>query len=57
MQLTLEQRLHRFLAREEHDESRTERELRAQPVDVRVQEGSCIPGATFLGAKIGRAHV
>jgi DNA replication ATP-dependent helicase Dna2 len=54
LQLTLEQRLHRFLAREEHDESRNEREMRAQPVDVRVQEGSCIPAATYLGTVSGR---
>lgn len=54
MELTLEQRLLRFLAREEHDESRTERETRAQPVDVRVQEGSCIPSATYLGSTGGR---
>ena len=31
MQLTLEQRLLRFLVREERDEQRTNRELRAQP--------------------------
>ena len=31
LQLTLEQRLLRFLVREERDEQRTNRELRAQP--------------------------
>lgn len=49
MQLTLEQRLLRLLAREERDEQRSHRELRAQPVDLRVLEGECIQGARFLG--------
>ena len=49
MQLSLEQRLLRLLAREERDEQRSHRELRAQPVDLRVLEGECIQGARFLG--------
>jgi DNA replication ATP-dependent helicase Dna2 len=44
----LEQRLLRFLVREERDEQRAHRELRAQPVEVRVIEGECIQGAEFL---------
>jgi DNA replication ATP-dependent helicase Dna2 len=47
LQLTLEQRLLRFLAREERDEQRTNRELRAQPAELRVLEGECIEGAVF----------
>ncbi|GDY03719.1 hypothetical protein LBMAG49_30480 [Planctomycetota bacterium] len=49
MQLTLEQRLLRFLEREEHGEARTHRELQAQPIDVREQEGQCIPAVRFVG--------
>ena len=49
MQLSFEQRLLRFLAREERDEQRSHRELRAQPVELRVLEGECIQGARFLG--------
>lgn len=56
MQLTLEQRLLRFLAREERDEQRTHRELRAQPVDLRVLEGECIQGAEYLG-ELGSSRV
>ncbi|MBM4061414.1 MAG: hypothetical protein FJ265_10035 [Planctomycetes bacterium] len=56
MQLTLEQRLLRFLAREERDEQRSHRELRAQPVELRVLEGECIQHAEYLGAD-GPAHV
>ena len=48
MQLSLEQRLLRFLAREERDERRADRELRAQPTELRVLEGACIEGARFL---------
>jgi DNA replication ATP-dependent helicase Dna2 len=48
VQLTLEQRLLRFLAREERDERRAWRELRAQPIDVRVLEGECIRDAVLL---------
>lgn len=47
MHLTLEQRLLRFLAREERDEQRAHREMRAQPIDLRVLEGECIQGAVF----------
>jgi DNA replication ATP-dependent helicase Dna2 len=49
VQLTLEQRLLRLLSREERDEQRTARELRAQPVELRVLDGDCIQGARFLG--------
>lgn len=49
MQLSFEQRLLRFLAREERDEQRSHRELRAQPVELRVLEGECIHGARYLG--------
>ena len=41
LQLTLEQRLLRFLAREERDEQRANRELLAQPVELRALEGEC----------------
>jgi DNA replication ATP-dependent helicase Dna2 len=51
--LTLEQRLLRFLAREERDEQRALRELRAQPVDLRVLEGECIQGARYRGEASG----
>lgn len=47
LDLTLEQRLLRFLAREERDEERVSRELRAQPVELRVLEGECIEGAVY----------
>jgi DNA replication ATP-dependent helicase Dna2 len=53
VQLTLEQRLLRLLAREERDEQRTNRELRAQPIDARVLEGECIQGAVLLGEHDG----
>ena len=53
MDLTLEQRLHRFLAREEDGERRSRRELLAQPAEVRVLEGECIQHARFLGADGG----
>jgi DNA replication ATP-dependent helicase Dna2 len=49
VQLSFEQRLLRFLAREERDEQRVHRELRAQPVDLRVIEGECIQGARYIG--------
>lgn len=49
MQLSLEQRLLRFLAREQRDEQRLHRELRAQPVELRVLEGECLQAARFLG--------
>ncbi|MFK7740423.1 MAG: DEAD/DEAH box helicase [Planctomycetota bacterium] len=47
MELTLEQRLLRFLKREERDEERASRELQAQPIEMRVLEGECIEGAVF----------
>ncbi|MGE3173857.1 MAG: DEAD/DEAH box helicase [Planctomycetota bacterium] len=50
MELTLEQRLLRFLAREEDGERRSHRELLAQPVDLRVLDGECIHGARFVRA-------
>tara|TARA_R110002072_G_scaffold174303_5_gene329539 strand:- start:47619 stop:49364 length:1746 start_codon:yes stop_codon:yes gene_type:complete len=53
LQLTLEQRLLRFLVREERDEQRSNRELRAQPVELRVLEGECIEGAVYLRTKNG----
>src|SRR5688572_22244100 len=40
-----EQRLLRFLSREEHDERRQLHDLRALPIDQRVLEGECIAGA------------
>lgn len=49
MDLSLEQRLLRFLVREERDEQRTSRELRAQPVDLRVINGECIRDARYIG--------
>lgn len=48
VQLTLEQRLLRLLVREERDEQRSHREMRAQPIDARVLEGECIQGAVLL---------
>lgn len=48
--LSLEQRLLRFLQREERDEARSVRELRSQPIDVRVLDGECIQGARYVGA-------
>ena len=53
MDLTLEQRLLRFLQREERDEQRSHRELRSQPVEMRVLEGECIQGAVFVGEDDG----
>jgi DNA replication ATP-dependent helicase/nuclease Dna2 len=49
LDLSLEQRLLRFLLREEDDERRSFQELMAQPVEVRVLEGECIQGARFRG--------
>ncbi len=48
MQLTFEQRLLRLLVREEREEQRSHREMRAQPIDARVVEGECIQGALLL---------
>ena len=53
MELSLEQRLLRFLAREERDEQRATRELRAQPVELRVLEGECIEGVRFVAERDG----
>ena len=53
MDLTLEQRLLRFLAREEDGERRSHRDLLAQPIDVRVLDGECIFGARFVRADAG----
>lgn len=49
MDLSFEQRLLRFLVREERGEQRAHRELRAQPVELRVLEGECIQDARFVG--------
>jgi DNA replication ATP-dependent helicase Dna2 len=49
MQLSFEQRLQRFLAREDDDEERSFRELHSQPVELRVIEGECIAAARYLG--------
>ena len=43
--MDFEQRLLRFLAREEHDERRQLHDLRALSIDERVLEGECIAGA------------
>jgi len=51
LQLSFEQRLLRFLAREERGEQRANRELRARPTEHRVLEGECIEGARFLRAE------
>ncbi len=53
VQLSLEQRLLRFLQREERDEQRQHREMRAQPVALRVIDGECIENAVLLGATDG----
>ena len=47
MDLSLEQRLLRFLAREEEDERRSSEDLRALAVEDRVLEGECIQNAQF----------
>jgi hypothetical protein len=53
VQLTLQQRLLRFLQREEQGEQRQHRELRSQPVSARVLEGECIEAARYLGEREG----
>ena len=53
MQLSLEQRLLRLLSREERDEQRSHRELRAQPIDMRVLDGECIRDARFVREQDG----
>lgn len=53
VQLTFEQRLLRLLAREERDEQRSHRELRAQPIDARVLEGECLRDAEFVAGRDG----
>ncbi len=55
MDLTLEQRLLRYLAREQDSERHQRRELRSQPVDLRVLEGDCIHDAVYVG-RDGTAH-
>lgn len=47
MDLTLEQRLLRFLDREEQGELRSSRDLRALSIEDRVLEGECIQGAVL----------
>ena len=49
MDLSLEQRLIRFLSREEEDERRSTEDLRALSVEDRVLEGECIQNALFAG--------
>lgn len=49
MDLTFEQRLLRFLVREEEGERHAHRELRAQPVDLRVLDGDCVHDARYEG--------
>lgn len=56
MDLTFEQRLLRFLLREEEGERHAHRELRAQPVDLRVLEGDCVHDARYVG-RDGTAYV
>jgi DNA replication ATP-dependent helicase Dna2 len=51
--LSLQQRLLRFLQREEQGEQRQHRELRSQPVSARVLEGECIEAAKYLGERDG----
>ena len=53
MQLTLEQRLLRYLAREQDAEKHQRRELRSQPVDLRVLDGDCIHDAVYEGRDAG----
>jgi DNA replication ATP-dependent helicase Dna2 len=50
LDLSLEQRLVRFLGREEEGERRSSEDLRAMPVEERVLEGECIQNAVFVGA-------
>ncbi len=50
MDLSLEQRLLRFLSREEEDERRSFRDLRSLPVEHRVLEGECVRGAVLRNA-------
>ncbi|MEM7204653.1 MAG: ATP-binding protein [Planctomycetota bacterium] len=51
--LSLEQRLLRFLAREDEDERRSAEDLRALSIEQRVLEGECIQEAVFRGASGG----
>ncbi|MCA8942009.1 MAG: hypothetical protein KDB80_05555, partial [Planctomycetes bacterium] len=51
MTTSLEGRLLRFLAREEEDEQRSFRDLRALPVNQRVLDGECIRTAVFEAAE------
>ncbi len=53
MQLTLEQRLMRYLAREQDAEKHQRREIRSQPLDLRVLEGDCIHDAVYEGRDAG----
>lgn len=48
MELSFEQRLLRFLQREEAGERHSQNEQLAQPIDERVLEGECIRGARYL---------
>ncbi len=51
MDVSLEQRLIRFLDREEDDELRSNEDLRALSIDDRVLEGECIKDAVLLRAQ------
>lgn len=53
MELDLEQRLLRMLAREEAGEAKTFQDLHAMPVAARVLEGECIAAARFIGPVAG----
>ena len=57
MDLSLEQRVLRFLWREEEGERRSFLDTRALSVEERVLEGACIQGARFIGASSGDAYV
>jgi DNA replication ATP-dependent helicase Dna2 len=55
--LSLEQRMLRFLWREEEGERRSSLDTRALPADERVLEGECIQGARFIGSRGADAFV
>ena len=55
MELTLQQRLLRYLAREQEGEKHAHREMRMQPIDMRVHDGDCIHDAVYLGRE-GNSH-
>ena len=55
MELTLQQRLLRYLAREQEGEKHAHREMRMQPIDMRVHEGDCIHEVVYVGRE-GNSH-